>query len=117
MWPQHMQSDCVTQVSVYHGMRDSQGLDFVKEFMSVLQQACATHSCALSINFQQMPDGAIEVTAHTLLLQGAVSAIIAKLKQTYPDYIVAVETVWPAALLNTNVVMRQLRSLRVNHGH
>ena len=117
MWPQHMQSDSVTQVCVYHGMRDFQGLEYVREFMSVLQQECATHSCALSISIQQSRDGAIEITAHTLLLKDMVSAIAAKLKQRYPDYIVAVETVLPRALGNTSVVMRQLRNLRVNHGH
>lgn len=117
MWPRHMQSDSVTQVSVFLGMRSFQELGNVGAYMYALQQECATHSCALSINIQQSRDGAVEITAHTLLLPAAVSAIFAKLKQSCPDCIVHVETVYPAALGNTNVVMRQLRNLRVNHGH
>lgn len=117
MWPRHMQSDCVTQVSIFLGTRNSPDVDYVRESMYALQQLCVTHSCALSINTQQKADGAVEVTAHSLLLQAQVSAIFAKLKLRCPACIVRVETVLPQALGNTNVVMQQLRNLRVNHGH
>lgn len=117
MWPQHMQSDCVTQVCVCHGMHNSQVLDFVREFMYALQRDCASHCCALSINIQQSRDGVVEITAHTLLLKDVVSVITAKLKSFCPDCTVRVQLVPPQALGNTNVVMQQLRNLRVNHGH
>lgn len=117
MWQQHMQSDCVTQVLICNGTIRSTGLAPVMEFLTALQKLCATYSCALSINGQTKPDGTLEFTLHTLLLKDQVSALIANHEQLCRGYIVVATNVPPAALGNTNVVMRQLRHLRVNHGH
>lgn len=117
MWPQHMQSDCVTQVCICHSMHDSLVVERVAAFMSALQRLCASHFCALSINIQQKQDGATEITVHTLLLNALVYVSTVKHGLQSEDCTVNVGVVPPQALGNTSVVMQQLRNLRVNHGH
>lgn len=102
MWQQSMRIGCATKVSISHGIQNSRGQDTVQDYLSALQQLCASLYCELLISIQQNPDGRVDITVVTTLPKDKVSAFtVRELPQTL-DLLVSVSTVELRAVVNIN---------------